>query len=53
MCPSTDDKAAYRQALLLSVQTFDLVFSEKPVRMSILSATLNRAFASSAARVAT
>ena len=36
-----------------AVQTFDLVFSEKPVRMSILSATLNRAFASSAARVAT
>lgn len=29
-----------------AVQDFDLVFSEKPVRMSILSATLTRAFAS-------
>jgi ActR/RegA family two-component response regulator len=36
-----------------AVQTFDLVFSEKPVRMSILSATLSRAFASSAGRSAT
>src|SRR5665213_997172 len=33
-----------------AVQTFDLVFSEKPVRISILSATLSRAFASTASR---
>jgi FixJ family two-component response regulator len=33
-----------------AVKTFDLVFSEKPVRMSILSATLSRAFASAASR---
>jgi|NGEPerStandDraft_6_1074524.scaffolds.fasta_scaffold06680_3 hypothetical protein len=31
-----------------AVRNFDLVFSAKPVRMSILSATLTRAFASGA-----
>jgi ActR/RegA family two-component response regulator len=36
-----------------AVKNFDLVFSEKPVRMSILSATIARAFATGAARSGT
>ena len=35
-----------------AVRAYDLVFSEKPVRMSILSATLGRAFASTVSRTA-